>query len=74
LSARTAQQERARTEERIMATPTGAGRTGTFTTETAASDAMSAAALVFGNRILVLAFQLRARKDDTRGNVAARPA
>ena len=55
-----------------MATPTGAGRTGTFTTETAASDAMSAVALVFG--ILVLAFQLRARKDDTRGNVAARPA
>ncbi len=46
-----------------MATPTGAGRAGTITTETAASDAVGA----------VLAQNWR-RKDDTRANVAARPA
>jgi hypothetical protein len=46
-----------------MATPTGAGRTGTFTTEPPASKAMSA---VFAQNWW--------RKDDRRANVAARPA
>jgi hypothetical protein len=46
-----------------MATPTGAGRAGTITTETAASDAVGA-----------VPDRNWWRKDDTRTNVAARPA
>jgi hypothetical protein len=46
-----------------MATPTGADPAGTITTETAASDAVGA-----------VHAQNWWRKDDTRTNVAARPA